>query len=35
MATRAKIGELRSNPNIASVEMTEYGSPTKSEKYKG
>ena len=35
MATRAKIGELRSNPNIASVEMTEYGAPTKSEKYKG
>ena len=35
MATRAKISELRSNPNIASVEMTEYGSPTKSEKYKG
>ena len=35
MATRAKIGELRSNPNIASVEMTEYGSPAKSEKYKG
>ena len=35
MATRSKIGELRSNPNIASVEMTEYGSPTKSEKYKG
>ena len=35
MATRAKIGELRANPNIASVEMTEYGSPTKSEKYKG
>ena len=35
MATRAKIGELRSNPNIASVEMTEYGTPTKSEKYKG
>ena len=35
MATRAKIGELRSNPNIASVEMTEYGSPTRSEKYKG
>ena len=35
MATRAKIAELRSNPNISSVEMTEYGSPTKSEKYKG
>jgi len=35
MATRSKISELRSNPNIASVEMTEYGSPTKSEKLKG
>ena len=34
-ATRAKIAELRNNPNISSVEMTEYGSPTKSEKYKG
>ena len=35
MATRSKISELRSNPNISSVEMTEYGTPTKSEKYKG
>jgi len=35
MATRSKIAELRSNPNISSVEMTEYGAPTKSEKYKG
>ena len=35
MATRAKISELRSNPNISSVEMTEYGTPTKSEKLKG
>ena len=35
MATRSKISELRSNPNISSVEMTEYGAPTKSEKYKG
>ena len=35
MATRSKIAELRSNPNISSVEMTEYGTPTKSEKYKG
>tara|TARA_A100001037_G_scaffold201813_1_gene180397 strand:- start:131 stop:2098 length:1968 start_codon:yes stop_codon:yes gene_type:complete len=35
MATRSKIAELRSNPNISSVEMTEYGSPAKSEKYKG
>ena len=33
MATRSKISELRSNPNISSVEMTEYGTPTKSEKY--
>ena len=35
MATRSKISELRANPNVASVEMTEYGSPTKSEKAKG
>ena len=35
MATRSKIAELRSNPNISSVEMTEYGTPTKSEKLKG
>ena len=35
MASRSKIAELRSNPNISSVEMTEYGSPTKSEKLKG
>ena len=35
MASRAKISELRSNPNISSVEMTEYGTPTKSEKLKG
>ena len=35
MATRAKISELRANPNISSVEMTEYGTPTKSEKLKG
>ena len=34
-ATRDKIRELRANPNISSVEMTEYGEPTKSEKYKG
>jgi len=34
-ATRAKISELRNNPNISSVEMTEYGEPTKSEKHKG
>ena len=35
MATRSKISELRANPNISSVEMTEYGTPTKSEKLKG
>ena len=35
MATRAKIADLRNNPNISSVEMTSYGEPTKSEKYKG
>ena len=35
MATRAKISELRANSNISSVEMTGYGEPTKSEKYKG
>jgi len=35
MATRAKISELRANPNISSVEMTGYGEPTKSEKAKG
>ena len=29
-ATRDKIRELRSNPNISSVEMTEYGAPTRS-----
>jgi len=34
-ASRAKIAELRNNPNISSVEMTEYGEVTKSEKYKG
>ena len=32
MASRAKIGELRGNPGISSVEMTGYGEPTKSEK---
>ena len=35
MASRSKIADLRSNPNISSVEMTAYGEPTKSEKYKG
>ena len=34
-ASRSKIAELRNNPNISSVEMTEYGEVTKSEKYKG
>ena len=32
MASRAKIGELRGNPGISSVEMTGYGEPTKSAK---
>ena len=32
MASRAKIGELRGNPGISSVEMTGYGEPTRSEK---
>jgi hypothetical protein len=35
MASRAKIAELRANPNISSVEMTQYGEPTKSERHKG
>ena len=35
MATRAKISELRANPNISSVEMTQYGEVSKSEKDKG
>ena len=35
MASRDKISELRSNPNISSVEMTGYGEPAKSEKYAG
>ena len=35
MASRAKISELRSNPNISSVEMTGYGEPARSEKYAG
>ena len=35
MASRMKIADLRNNPNISSVEMTSYGEPTKSEKYKG
>jgi len=35
MADRAKISELRKNPNITSVEMTGYGSPYEGEKKKG
>ncbi|MEY3811943.1 MAG: Synechococcus phage, partial [Pseudomonadota bacterium] len=35
MATRAKISELRANPNISSVEMTQYGDVSKTEKLKG
>jgi hypothetical protein len=35
MATREKINQLRANPNIASVEMTKYGSPYEGEKKKG
>ena len=34
-ATREKINELRANPNIQSVEMTEYGEPYEGEKKKG
>ena len=35
MATRAKIAELRANPNISSVEMTNYGEPSESERTTG
>jgi len=35
MADRAKIAELRKNPNIESVEMTGYGSAYEGEKKKG
>ena len=35
MATREKIAELRANPNISSVEMTEYGEVSNSEASKG
>jgi hypothetical protein len=35
MATRAKINQLRANPNIASVEMTKYGKPYEGEAKKG
>jgi hypothetical protein len=34
-ATRQKISQLRKNPNISSVEMTEYGQPYEGEKSKG
>jgi hypothetical protein len=34
-ATREKINSLRSNPNIQSVEMTEYGEPYEGERTKG
>tara|TARA_Y100001973_G_scaffold3750_1_gene5467 strand:- start:352 stop:2118 length:1767 start_codon:yes stop_codon:yes gene_type:complete len=35
MADRAKISELRKNPNISSVEMTGYGTPYEGEKKRG
>jgi hypothetical protein len=34
-ATREKISQLRSNPNISSVEMTGYGDPYEGEKRRG
>jgi hypothetical protein len=34
-ATRDKISDLRANPNIESVEMTEYGEPYEGERTKG
>jgi hypothetical protein len=34
-ATREKINQLRSNPNISSVEMTGYGDPYEGERKKG
>jgi hypothetical protein len=34
-ATREKIAELRANPNIKSVEMTEYGEPREGERKSG
>lgn len=34
-ATRTEISELRANPNISSVEMTEYDLDSDKEKYKG
>lgn len=35
LATREKISELRANPNIKSVEISQYGEPIKGEKEKG
>jgi len=35
MATRQKINDLRQNPNIAEVEMTQYGEPYEGERKKG
>lgn len=35
LATREKIAELRANPNIRSVEISQYGEPIKGEKEKG
>lgn len=34
-ATREKISQLRNNPNISSVEMTQYGKPYEGEKERG
>ena len=34
-ATREKIAELRANPNISSVEMTEHGEPREGERKRG
>jgi len=34
-ATREKISQLRSNPNISSVEMTKYGKPYEGERERG
>ena len=34
-ADRAKITELRQNPNIESVEMTDYGEPYEGERKRG
>jgi hypothetical protein len=34
-ATREKISQLRANPNISSVEMTEYGEPREGERKSG